>query len=313
VVVASANLIVTVTEKSGTLIYAITNEDDHPVTFLTAGTPFEGTGIAFFPVFTIIAADGSSVPYVGPLARRVVPAPPEAYVTIHPFSTLSVPVSVHEHYQIRHKGIFEVNVQIPAFNPTLETAIIGEPILVELAPALPSELELPNSRANSYTNCDATEKSQIDPAKTTAQNQALRGKNCMAANSCNSLSSKWFGATSTVNTGYYSYDESTLTNVYNRLASYGINAYCNPAGCGPNVYAYVYPNDRTYTVYLCGAFWSQANERANTIVHEMSHFDTLGGTQDYAYGQPACLSLAKSNPYQASHNADNVCYFSAEA
>jgi len=64
---------------------------------------------------------------------------------------------------------------------------------------------------------------------------------------------------------------------------------------------------------MCGLFWSRANERVNTIVHEMSHFRNIAGTQDYTYGQSNCLSLARANPTQASHNADNVCYFAGEA
>lgn len=54
---------------------------------------------------------------------------------------------------------------------------------------------------------------------------------------------------------------------------------------------------------LASAFWSQANERVNTLVHEESHFNAVGGTQDYVYGKPGCLALAQSNPLQASHNA----------
>jgi hypothetical protein len=41
----------------------------------------------------------------------------------------------------------------------------------------------------------------------------------------------------------------------------------------------------------------------NTLVHEESHFNAVGGTQDYVYGKPRCLALAQSNPIQASHNA----------
>jgi len=68
-------------------------------------------------------------------------------------------------------------------------------------------------------------------------------------------------------------------------------------------------------VYLCGAFWSQPAERVNTIIHEMSHFNAVGnpGTQDYTYGRASCKTLANNNPYQATHNADNVCFFSDDA
>ena len=53
-------------------------------------------------------------------------------------------------------------------------------------------------------------------------------------------------------------------------------------------YAYVYP-DSPYQVYLCGAFWSAPNtgtdSRAGTIIHELSHFTVVAGTNDWAYGK----------------------------
>jgi len=170
-----------------------------------------------------------------------------------------------------------------------------------------------NSRANTYENCNSGEQSSVASAEVDAQSLVLSAKNCMSAGSCQDLTMKWFGSSLSVNTGYYNYDQSTFNSIYSQLSSVGIHAYCNPAGCGKNVYAYVYPNDRTYTVYLCGAFWSQPSERPNTIVHEMSHFTDFGGTEDYTYGTTSCLALANSNPYQASHNADNVCYFSSDS
>lgn len=67
------------------------------------------------------------------------------------------------------------------------------------------------------------------------------------------------------------------------------------------------------TQYLCGAFWSSASERANTIVHEITHFNRICGTNDYGYGKSFCRNLARTNPNNAVRNADNYCYFAEEA
>jgi peptidyl-Lys metalloendopeptidase len=79
-----------------------------------------------------------------------------------------------------------------------------------------------------------------------------------------------------------------------------------------NVYAYVYPN-QPYKIYLCGAFWAApltgTDSKAGTLIHEMSHFDVVANTDDYAYGQTAARNLAASNPDQAIRNADNHEYF----
>ena len=46
-----------------------------------------------------------------------------------------------------------------------------------------------------------------------------------------------------------------------------------------------------------------------TLVHEMSHFTVVAGTDDWAYGQSAAAALAVSNPARAIENADSHEYF----
>ncbi len=82
--------------------------------------------------------------------------------------------------------------------------------------------------------------------------------------------------------------------------------------CTENYYAYVYPT-QPYKIYVCNAFWSAPNtgtdSRAGTLVHEMSHFNVVAGTDDWAYGQTACRSLATRSPKKAIDNADSHEYF----
>lgn len=37
----------------------------------------------------------------------------------------------------------------------------------------------------------------------------------------------------------------------------------------------------------------------SALIHEMSHFSDVAATQDVAYGEKACLRLAKNQPHQA--------------
>jgi hypothetical protein len=78
------------------------------------------------------------------------------------------------------------------------------------------------------------------------------------------------------------------------------------------VFAFVYPTN-PYMVYVCGGFWSAAltgtDSRAGTLIHEITHFTVVAGTDDYAYGQSAAMALAVSNANQAVDNADNYEYF----
>jgi peptidyl-Lys metalloendopeptidase len=83
--------------------------------------------------------------------------------------------------------------------------------------------------------------------------------------------------------------------------------------CKQSYYAYVYPT-QPYKVYLCRAFWSApltgTDSKGGTLIHELSHFNAIAATDDYAYGQSAAKSLAISNPSQARNNADSHEYFS---
>jgi hypothetical protein len=83
-------------------------------------------------------------------------------------------------------------------------------------------------------------------------------------------------------------------------------------GCNESYYAYVYPN-QPYKIYVCKAFWSApllgTDSKGGTLVHEMSHFTVVAGTDDLAYGQSAAGQLAVSDPVKAVNNADSHEYF----
>ncbi|MFT3771497.1 MAG: M35 family metallo-endopeptidase [Minicystis sp.] len=78
-------------------------------------------------------------------------------------------------------------------------------------------------------------------------------------------------------------------------------------------YAHVTPDDASHNVYLDQAFWSAPTEgtdnQTGTMLHEMSHFDDVGGTYDNMYGRDNSLELAKQDPAQALSNADNYEYY----
>ena len=73
-----------------------------------------------------------------------------------------------------------------------------------------------------------------------------------------------------------------------------------------------YPN-QPYKIYVCNAFWSApmtgTDSKAGTLIHEMSHFNVVAATDDWAYGQTAAKSLASSDPTKALDNADSHEYF----
>ncbi|ELU36885.1 deuterolysin metalloprotease (M35) family domain-containing protein [Rhizoctonia solani AG-1 IA] len=158
------------------------------------------------------------------------------------------------------------------------------------------------SKRASYTGCSSTQQSQISSAISSGQSYASSSYSHLTSNPSGSTRyTRWFG---TFSTSRYN----AVLNSFSRLRTYpnGWTYNCNTCS-DPDTYAYVYPS-RYGTVYLCGYFWSApatgAGSRADTIIHEGTHFTQVLGTDDYVYGQSGCLSLAKSNPTNAVYNAD---------
>lgn len=94
---------------------------------------------------------------------------------------------------------------------------------------------------------------------------------CLVDGTCDSEYVQWFGTKTTQR-----YNQ--VTQCYKDV-NYGMTtpwtAVCNDRQCSPNVYAFVYPSDRNHNVYLCGVYFSIPGERAETLIHEMSHFNDV--------------------------------------
>lgn len=121
----------------------------------------------------------------------------------------------------------------------------------------------------------------------------------------------WFGSS----------DEAARTEIRDRmvkskekLESFTLDNYAPD----DDAYAYVYP-DKDDKMYL-GEQFATAPEtgrdsQAGTLVHEVSHYDSVGATDDVehdgqtVYGESGAKKLAKDDPAKARKNADNYEYF----
>jgi exonuclease VII large subunit len=78
-------------------------------------------------------------------------------------------------------------------------------------------------------------------------------------------------------------------------------------------FAYVNPKDPNKTIYLDKAFHNApmtgTDSKAGVMTHEMSHFKTVGATEDHIYGAENSRLLAKASPMKALQNADNFQYY----
>jgi peptidyl-Lys metalloendopeptidase len=116
----------------------------------------------------------------------------------------------------------------------------------------------------------------------------------------------WFG---TYNASRYNSVKNHFSNIASALDSAPMTINC---GCKKTYFAYVFPT-QPYTVYVCKAFWTApatgTDSKAGTLVHEMSHFNIVAGTDDWVYGQTGAKNLAITNPTNAADNADSHEYF----
>jgi len=162
------------------------------------------------------------------------------------------------------------------------------------------------------SNCDTTRTSQVRTSDTNAGTLISRVRTYLTKACAAGAYVTWMGA---CDSSRYSTVTSNFNNINNRFNA-GYRVDCAGSSCSNSVYAYVFPTDSTFTVYVCGAFWNanintcQYDSKPGTIVHELSHFNAVAGTSDIQYGTTNCQNLAKSNPAQAIRNADSHEYLS---
>lgn len=302
---------------TGQVRYSLTNTGSSPVLVLRWQTALQGVHEDLFSV----TRGGAEAGYVGRHYKRGLPQP-EDYIELGAGETKSAIVDLTTYYDMRTAGQYAVAVDTElmfAFeedvtnraklNPLQEKVASRAAIVwvdgahVTQEPDL-SWLSLPKSV--SFTGCSNTRQGQVNTAVTSAKSYATNSKNYLNAGTVGARYTTWFGTyTSSRYNTVRSHFAAIEDAVYNRAMVFDCT-------CTDSAYAYVYPT-QPYKVYLCNAFWSAPNtgtdSRAGTIIHELSHFNVVAGTDDHAYGQTAAKNLARSNPKKAVDNADSHEYF----
>ena len=77
--------------------------------------------------------------------------------------------------------------------------------------------------------------------------------------------------------------------------------------------AAAYHEDKTRTFFLGDLFWKTGmagkDSKPGCIIHELSHFEDIGRTEDVIYGEVDCLILANDDSKGALRNADSFEFF----
>lgn len=173
-----------------------------------------------------------------------------------------------------------------------------------------------------YRQCNSQQKSDIEKARLNAFD-ALSAATVQITPQ-NGAYRTWFGRWDPVRAKFV---RSTISALKNHIRTSKITYVCGRIGvgsCDRGTYAYVYPTD-SGTIYLCPPYFDlpslsdatylevfNSGTRGGTIIHEMSHYSDVGGTNDNCYNRDVCSDYARTAPNRAAHNADSFQYFSED-
>ncbi len=286
-------------------------------------TPFSDVSEGLFDVYR----DGVKVDYVGRHYKRAAPSASD-YVLLKAGKSYNQKVELSALYDMSVTGNYSISYRVGSFNlfsPSVGNGLVAAAKEVgELRSA--SVAMWVNGRQNtiaspspaptlaqtlagslSYTNCSASRQTTIASAVSGAKTYASNASSYLNAGSKGARYTTWFG---TYDATRYATVKTHYANIGSAFNTKAVVVDCSCTDTG--TYAYVYPA-QPYKIYVCGAFWSApstgTDSKAGTLVHEMSHFTVVAGTDDWAYGQSAAKSLAISNTTKAVDNADSHEYF----
>ena len=316
----------------------IYNPTKNTVKVLKWFTPEDQTSERLFA----ITRNGEPVAYTGPVYKRL-PATDNDYISLQAGASIVHTLNLGASYDLSQDGQYEVAFAVAAFNLFGEKVnafqskdvLVSEKISLTVdgreakgTPTAPAPTPTPGGGkrtptppppagtptatppgggGNTFNACTTTRQSQLVSARNESKTYASNAENYLLANLQGSRYTTWFGVFSSAR---YNTVKSNFTAISNAMDNASVRFDCTCTQT--NVYAYVYPN-QPYNIYLCGAFWAApltgTDSKAGTLVHEMSHFNVVAGTDDFAYGQTAARNLAINNPDNAVQNADNHEYF----
>lgn len=281
-----------------------TNTTDRPIRLLTWGDA--AADLLADDLFTV-TVDGVPAAYIGPHYKR--PTPRDAdYTTLAPGDSLTRSADLSDLYDLTRSGAYDIRYADP--HTTRVATLASAPVAVRIAGrARPRRDDLaPRSGGLAYNKCTVSQQADVVTA--------VQASSAMASDAVSYLTNtspagtprytKWFGAFSSQG---WSTAQTHYAAIKDALDNKPLTVDC---GCKKTYYAYVYP-DAPYKIYVCKAFWSApvsgTDSRAGTLIHELSHFTAVAGTDDHVYGQAGAASLAASKPNDALDNADNHEYF----
>jgi peptidyl-Lys metalloendopeptidase len=250
-----------------------------------------------------VKLDGQPVRYLGAHYKRGA-ARAEDYVQLKPGESLTRTVDLASFYDLSKSGTYTLSVDSKGLKSnTVEVFVAGR----QSGPVEDSG-PITTLGTLAFSKCDSTQMATVQQAVSASNNMAVDSLNYLTNTTPSGTAryTTWFGAFSS---NGWNTAKSHYTSIKDVFDTKTLTVDC---GCKKTYYAYVYPN-QPYTVYVCKAFWAApmtgTDSKGGTLIHEISHFTAVAGTDDWVYGQSGAKSLAISDPNKALNNADSHEYF----
>jgi len=328
-------------EEADHLSITVTNRSDQPVTFLAWDTPFEADMLA--DVFDISVKTKGFLPanritYTGPLPRRGLPDE-SSWITLAAGEELTRVINLPEFYpmakadnvsisynqdlvlkqrnakktrfpleSVRSAGAAQ-SASLDLFVPQAETEVRAKSVTMKLSAAPVQARVLP---AN-FNSCSASQEATINRVFRESEVATDSVIAELSALSTEELATSpryqaWFGQFNATRDRTIS---NTFANMQNAFDEESMTFDCQCVLTNRNSLFGFIRRDQPFLVNVCPLFFSIADEQVVTIVHELTHFNEIGPTDDFAYGPGPSQQLAATNPAAAVRNADSFGYFVA--
>ena len=311
----------------GAVEVTITNTSNHTVRVPKWELPSDFMEAKLFQV----SRNGEPVQYEGPMVKRPLPTAAD-FTMLRAGETLRTTVDLSGVYDMSKSGQYIVTLSSPLQHASLSNGEMlkhanGLPMVIQ---SVPLRLWVDGSdqidakgggnqtakrpgggtvvNGVSFVGCSTTQIDGAGQAVVEARKYSENGKGYLAGTTVGPRYTTWFGA---YTSSRWSTASQHFVAIDSAMDQSGGQVTIN-CGCNQSYYAYVYPT-RPYEIFVCRAFWSApltgTDSKAGTLIHEMSHFNVVAGTDDHVYGQSGAKSLAISDPDAALDNADNHEYF----
>ena len=305
-------------QNNGSIAITLTNSSTKDIKVLKWNTPLEDRLNANL---FLLKNGTKNISYIGRLVKRGTPEDSD-YTIFSAGEKRLITIELPQYYKMTQKGNYTVfyqgsfKLQGIVNNKTIlkKAKLVTPPLKFFFIPTEKKNLRT-NKISKNFNGCKQSKITIIENAHISAKEmakEAFSALNNAPKNTTSDRYKTWFGVS---NNQRQSTLTSNFNNIYNALMVKKIQYDCTSCFSETlydSTFAYVSPNE-PYDIYLCGSFWTAnktgSDSQAGTLIHELSHFEVIAGTEDIRYGNDDSKQLAITSPPKALNNADNYEYF----